>query len=545
MSLHPRSVPAIPEETVRVAKAVFRKGNPYMKMRDELGTFFRDDQFLDLYPADGQPAFSPWRLALVCVMQFAENLTDRQAADAVRARIDWKYALSLPLEDTGFDYSVLCEFRERLLANGASERLLNQMLLGFQDLKLLKARGKQRTDSTHVLAAIRLLNRLELVGETLHHALNEIAVIEPQWLKTWVAPDWFDRYGRSFNAYRLPSADAEREALALQIGRDGGSLLQAIEDETTPISLKDLAAVNILREVWLQEYDLKAEGLRWRSAKELVPCHVRIQSPYDTEARYSSKRSMQWVGYKAHLTETCDEDLPHLITHVETTPGTLQDVDVVDSIHADLEQLDCLPAQHIADTGYSAAGLFVDSQNSYGVDLIAPVRPEHSWQHTEKTGFDASQFQIDWAQEKAICPMGKESSSWTPSPPRRGHTTFYVHFRETDCRVCPVKAACTRGKRRSLGIQERELVEMVEAKRAFQKTQVYKDLYRQRAGVEGTISQATWVLGMRRSRYWGLEKTHLQNVFIAAAINLTRVINWLFEKPLAQTRHSRFAALAA
>ena len=161
-----------------------------------------------------------------------------------------------------------------------------------------------------------------------------------------------------------------------------------------------------------------------------------------------------------------------------------------------------MPAQHIADTGYSAAGLFVDSQNSYGVDLITPVRPEHSWQHTEKTGFDASQFQIDWAQEKAICPMGKESSSWTPSPPRRGHTTFYVHFRETDCRVCPVKAACTRGKRRSLGIQERELVERVEAKRAFQKTQVYKDIYRQRAGVEGTISQATWVLGMRRSRYW-------------------------------------------
>lgn len=128
MSLKPRQIPEIPEETVRIAKAAFRKGNPYMKMRDELGTFFSDEQFLDLYPADGQPAFSPWRLALVCVMQFAENLTDRQAADAVRARIDWKYALSLKLEDVGFDYSVLCEFRERLLANGASERLLNLML---------------------------------------------------------------------------------------------------------------------------------------------------------------------------------------------------------------------------------------------------------------------------------------------------------------------------------------------------------------------------------------------------------------------------------
>src|SRR5215204_207256 len=163
-------------------------------------------------------------------MQFAENLTDRQAADAVRARIDWKYALSLKLEDVGFDYSVLCEFRERLLVNGASERLLNLMLQRFQALKLLKAGGKQRTDSTHIMAAIRLLNRLELVGETLHHVLNEIAVIEPEWLKTWVAPIWFERYGRSFNEYRLPTADAERESLALTIGQDGWSLLEALDE---------------------------------------------------------------------------------------------------------------------------------------------------------------------------------------------------------------------------------------------------------------------------------------------------------------------------
>jgi transposase len=112
-------------------------------------------------------------------MQFAENLTDRQAADAVRGRIDWKYALSLKLEDDGFDYSLQCEFRERLLKHVASEHLLNQMLQHFQNLKLLKARGKQRTDPSHVTAAIRLLNRMELAGESLHHLLNEISVLEP------------------------------------------------------------------------------------------------------------------------------------------------------------------------------------------------------------------------------------------------------------------------------------------------------------------------------------------------------------------------------
>lgn len=544
MSLKPRQIPDIPEETVRIAKSAFRKGNPYMKMRDELGTFFNDEQFLDLYPIDGQPAFSPWRLALVCVMQFAENLTDRQAADAVRARIDWKYALSLKLEDVGFDYSVLCEFRERLLANGANERLLDLMLQRFQELKLLKARGKQRSDSTHIMAAIRLLNRLELVGETLHHALNKIAVFEPAWLKAWVAPIWFERYGRSFNEYRLPLTDAEREELVLTIGRDGLSLLEALEQESCPKALRELEAVAILRQVWQQQYQLEAENLSWRASKDLVPCAELIQSPYDQEARYSSKRGMSWLGYKVHLTETCDEDSPHLISHVETSSATVQDVDVVEKIHADLELRECLPAQHIIDTGYSAAVHYLNSLKVYGIEFIAPARPEHSWQHTQKTGFDASQFQVDWERKKVICPMGKESSSWTPTRSRRGHEVYFIHFREKDCRVCPVKAACTRGQRRAIAFPERELVEMMAKQRAFQQTEPYKEFYRKRAGVEGTISQAAWVLGMRRSRYLGLAKTHLQNIFTAAALNLTRVVNWLFEKPLAQTRVSRFAALA-
>jgi transposase len=200
-------------------------------------------------------------------MQFAENLTDRQAADAVRARIDWKYALSLRLEDVGFDYPILCEFRERLLRNSASERLLDLMLQRFQELKLLKARGKQQA------------NRLELVGETLHHSLNEIAALEPEWLKAWVAPIWFEHYGRSFNEYRLPLTDAEHEELAVTIGRDGQSLLEALEQESCPKALRELSAVEILRRVWQQQYQLEVERLSWRATKDLVPCAELIQSP--------------------------------------------------------------------------------------------------------------------------------------------------------------------------------------------------------------------------------------------------------------------------
>jgi transposase len=170
MSLHPQPIPAIPQETARVAHAVLPQGSVYMQMRDALGTLYQDQDFLDLFPTHGQPAQEPWRLALVTVMQYAEGLTDRQAADAVRTRIDWKYALSLELTDGGFDFSVLSEFRSRLLANGAERRLFDLLLKHFRERGWIKAGGKQRTDSTHVLAAIRTLRRLECVGETMRHA---------------------------------------------------------------------------------------------------------------------------------------------------------------------------------------------------------------------------------------------------------------------------------------------------------------------------------------------------------------------------------------
>src|SRR3954462_10629116 len=161
MSLHPQfPIPSVPEDTARVAHAAFRRGNPYLLLRDRLGVVCEDADFADLYPRRGQAAYAPWRLALVTLLQFRETLSDRQAAEAVRARIDWKYLLSLDLTDPGFDHSVLCEFRSRLLAGSAEERLLHKLLDACQARGLLKARGRQRTDSTHVLASIRVLNRL-------------------------------------------------------------------------------------------------------------------------------------------------------------------------------------------------------------------------------------------------------------------------------------------------------------------------------------------------------------------------------------------------
>jgi transposase len=194
MSLQPQEIAPVPEETERIARAAFPKGNIYLRLRDEIGTIFDDPMFAPLFPARGQPAECPWQLALITVMQFIEGLSDCQAADAVRSRIDWKYALGLELTDPGGDASVLCEFRARLIAGGLEQALLEAMLARFKERGLLKARGQQRTDSTHVLAAVRTLNRLESIGETLRAALNSLATVAPAWLADLVAPDWFERY---------------------------------------------------------------------------------------------------------------------------------------------------------------------------------------------------------------------------------------------------------------------------------------------------------------------------------------------------------------
>jgi transposase len=315
MSLPTRGIEPVPEETAIIAHAAFPKGNSYLQMRDELGSIYTDDMFADLYPPDGQPAVRPWRLALVTMMQFAENLTDRQAADAVRDRIVWKYVLGLALTDAGFDFSVLSEFRQRLVEHEADQRLLDEMLLQFKARGLLKARGKQRTDSTHVLAAVRNLNQLELVHETLRHALNELALAMPIWLRSWVPGDWFDCYSERTSNYLLPKAETERQRWSEMVGQDGLWVLEQVYQTEMSPWLAQLPAIETLRQVWMQNYYQDKGAVHLREPKDQPPSAQRITSPYDLEARYSTKRDTTWVGYKVHLTETCEPDTPNLIAH--------------------------------------------------------------------------------------------------------------------------------------------------------------------------------------------------------------------------------------
>jgi transposase len=327
MSMHPRPVGPVPEDTARVARAAFPKGNVYMQMRNVLGIIYEDEDFEELFEVRGRPAIAPWRLALVTVMQFSEGLSDRQAAEAVRARIDWKYALGLELSDPGFDFSVLSEFRSRLLEGGKEGLLLEKLLEGCKERGYLKVRGRARTDSTHVLGALRLLSKWERAAETMRAALNALASVDPDWLREHADPEWFERYGRRIEDQRLPKGkEARTEYLQTVGGADGVRLLAHIDDPRTPRGLKELAEVETLRRLWEQHYETTDGELRVLDPKEMPEAARRIESPYEVEARYAAKRSMSWVGYKVHLTESCDEGLPHLITNVHTTAATTPDV---------------------------------------------------------------------------------------------------------------------------------------------------------------------------------------------------------------------------
>ncbi len=545
--MRPQPIGPVPEDTARVARAAFPKGTTYVRMRDVLGAIYKDEDFAGVFEVRGRPAIAPWRLALVTVMQFAEGLSDRQAAQAVRARIDWKYALGLELTDPGFDFSVLSEFRGRLVEGGSEHLLLESLLAACKERGYLKARGRQRTDSTHVLGALRILSRLERVAEAMRAALNALAEVAPEWVQEERAdPEWFERYSRRIEDYRLPKGKEARMECLKTVGADGIRLLSQIDAPYTPRSLKELAEVEILRQLWKQQYELLSDGeIRILDPKEMPEAARRVESPYETEARYCTKRGMSWVGYKVHLTESCDEGLPHLITNVHTTPATATDVKQLRAIQEGLAKSGLLPAEQLADAAYVCGSNLVSS-HARRIDLIGPTYEDRAWQAKKGEGFDVANFRIDWQKKAVTCPRGRQSIRWSETETARGRSMIHIDFPIAECAACPSRPSCTQAKNlpRTLTLQPKEEHEAIQFARKRQKSEDFASIYSRRAGIEGTISQGVRAFGLRQARYRGLERTHLQELATAAAINVGRIANWLNGVPTTATRRSRLAALA-
>lgn len=579
MSMRPRPWPEPSEEIAAAVRAMYpgRKVPLPVAIRDQLGELFTDEAFGAGFAARGKPGWSPGRLALVTVLQMAENLTDRQAVEAVREKISWKYALGMTLEDPGFDASVLSEFRARLIAHGLEEQVLDVLLTRLGELGLVKAGGKQRTDSTHVISAVRDLNRLELAGESVRAAVEVLAVAAPEWLSRVIdVPDWAQRYGARVDSWRLPTSEVKRQQLAQAYGTDALTLLRAVYAPESPDWLGEPPAVEVLRRVLVQNYSLHtdAQGREVITRREadtdgLPPGKARISSPYDTDTRWAAKgEDLYWNGYKVHLSETCHtpdtahtrndadtgrrdaparpapKELPNLITNVATTNATVPDVAMTESIHRMLQGRGLLPGQHYLDSGYPSAELMTRSHTEFGVELITPLLGDQSPQARTGAGFDRASFTIDFDRQQATCPQGHASSSWNPVT-QRGTDTIVISFSATTCGPCPVREQCTtsRKRRRQLTVHPGDVHAAQHAARALQDTKSWPATYALRAGVEGTIHQAVAVCDVRHARYRGLRKVHLQQVFSAVALNLIRLHAYWNDHPMDRTRTSHLARL--
>jgi hypothetical protein len=412
-----------------------------------------------------------------------------------------------------------------------------------------------------VLGAVRALNRLGCAIETLRAALNALAAAAPAWLRTHADPAWPERYAKSADEVHIPRGEVERRAYAEQIGRDGHVLLGAITAPDAPAWLREVPAVTLLRHVWGQTFCLvpteagagggaSAPGsdtlrVRWRtSAEGFPPALLRIASPYDPDMHFAQKRSTTWIGYKVHMTETCDEGRPHLVTHVETTPAPIVDRDTLHQVHGSLAAKDLLPGSHLVDAGYVDSEQLVASVRDYGVTLIGPTPKDQQWQARTPGAFTLQDFRLDWDRQVATCPAGHPSQSWTVNP-RQGRMVMRARFSRRDCQVCALKPRCTRSARRLLTLRPREEHAALGAARVRETQEAFAAQYRLRAGIEGTLSQGVHTMHLRRARYIGSAKVHLQHVLTAAAINLVRVAAWLAGNPLARTRQSAFVRLMA
>jgi hypothetical protein len=413
---------------------------------------------------------------------------------------------------------------------------------------LSKPGGRQRTDATHVLAAVRFLSRLELVGETLRAALEELAETDPDWLRPLIEPERGKRYGRRVEIGKLPGGKPAVTERAEQTGRDGQKILAAAWGTSAPPRLRLLPQVEILRQVRVHHYYWDAHGrLRWRDGHALPPAHLRFDSPYDTEAHYCVKRDTAWSGYRVHLTESCDEERPELVVHVATTHSTVQDVEMTAIIHDDLAERELLPYEHVMDSGYITPAHIERDARVHGITLLGPVVADNSRQAKAGSGFAKSAFSVNWDHQQATCPQDAVSREWRPLR-ISGHHYIQVKFAKAECLACPVRLQCTTSATRPRALAlppTRKLHEIQMHNRLDQTTEDWQRRYAIRAGIEATLSQNVRAHGLRRSRYRGLKKTHVQHVLTALACNIARVADWLDAEPRTCRRTTRFRTLCS
>lgn len=485
----------------------------------------------------GQWGVHPIRVCAILLLQAMEGLTDRQVEQAINVNIGWKYVLHMGLTDDAWHPSILAEHRERFCNEEALAVFLDSVLIRAKENGLLDTR-MQRMDSTFVVANVKALHQTELILESVRNAIEEITETDWKWMSQNRQAHWLQTYylDRPFN-YKIPKDESKRVKMAESSAKDGYYILEQIDKTEAPKKriLEELESVRILRKILEQQTKIDGKGkqqkIRLRAEKEMPPARERLVSPHETDARFASKGNKSVIGYKTHSVETCTPGFPSLITHIQTEAATVNDSLSVEGIVRSVKKRGFLPKRLWLDGGYVNVDLFAQFKKSLGIDFVARLVNGHSWQSKEGKGFDQASFEIDWRKKIAICPAGIKSSTWKEDSSYGPN----VYFPKEKCASCRFKKNCTKNDYRILHLKSKPVYRYMSKMREKQQTEEFQKEYSIRAGVEALQSQLIKVHG-RRTTMRTKPKVSLKMILAAAAVNVSRLIDW---KNKGQKRTSR------
>jgi transposase len=502
----------IPQEISSWGKKYLKDSNLYRVIGDQLLSFISADEFTSMYSNTGRPSINPIILSLVTLFQFLEEIPDRVAAQYAITRLDWKYALHIPMDDPGFHYSDLCNFRKRLAKHGKESLLFDQLLEKIESLGYLKKRKHQRTDSTHVLALVSELSRLENLSESLRVSLRAIHKSDSAFYEMKIPVLYRDHWSISHSDYQM--TDSQRKEALDRVGQDIYWLLSFLE--TNKKSFLRLPELEVLQTLFYQHFTLQ-DSQKICLKDKADTGKDKIQSPHEPEARYSEKRGKSWVGYKTHITETANEKGEvNFVTDITTTNSCEQDNETLSGIQEKLEAANLKPEQQSVDKGY-VTGANLSESDKKDIQLMGEAS-----QLNNKSLFTADDFIVDYQTMTATCPARCTSISWKQRESGKNKGDVQIRFGD-QCNHCSLKEKCTTSKRgRRLRLSPHYPI--LRERREESKTDAFKELMKRRPPVEGTISEMVRAHGLRTSRYRGMVKTHFHGLMIGTAVNLKRLV---------------------
>jgi hypothetical protein len=475
-----------------------------------------------LYCEDnGRPATDPVMLAGVTLLQFMERVPDRVAAEHVVFHLGWKYALDLELTYGGFHPTVLVYFRDRLEQREAERVIFDCVLELLIEMGLVRRKGKQRLDSTHVLGYVKEMSRLECAVETLRLALEALEEALPGaeraefWGHLWAL------YVQSEVDWRL--SKAERQSRYQQCGRDMDQLIRWLKGR--PSELSELEEVKLLGRVFEEQFEV-VEGKVHPSLKR--PARS-VQNPHDPDAHFADKGKRTWVGYKVHVVESVDPARPakvkgvageNFITEVLTTEAAQGEMaGLAEAVKEEEVHHGIKPEALYADGGYVTERTLSEAEGNE-IELLGPTRPD-----PHPGPYNADAFSVDIEKQQAICPEGNLSTQWSRIRDTYMGTQYYRIEWGSQCDRCPVQKQCTRSKsgRRILVVGLRH--DLVQKRREEMRQADFSKKMHPRNGIEGTLSELVRGHGLRQTKYRGFNRVRLSHYLMGAACNVKRYLN--------------------